>query len=205
MVVYVNIDRYGEGLKRGDAAKVESDTIAITDLYLIHYEKRGNVFINEEGKRITGTRIKNKPDATRLYLIKREQIQAYNLAFHGDSLTYRISKPNANQAKVIYTIPLSEVFLVKYPDGTSDLVNDLSPQSKQEVAVVEEKPVIIPVQEQTIYHSVKRGETLQQIADRYDVSIDDVRKWNKLKSTIKPNSRLRTGLKLEIHVIRINN
>jgi membrane-bound lytic murein transglycosylase D len=34
----------------------------------------------------------------------------------------------------------------------------------------------------TQYHTVKKGETLARIADKYDVTISDLKKWNKLKS-----------------------
>jgi membrane-bound lytic murein transglycosylase D len=41
---------------------------------------------------------------------------------------------------------------------------------------------------------LKRGETLSQLADRYDVSVEDIRRWNHLHST----SRLRRGTRLKI-------
>jgi membrane-bound lytic murein transglycosylase D len=43
----------------------------------------------------------------------------------------------------------------------------------------------------TTYHTVKKGETLAKIADKYDVSISDIKKWNKLKSdTIEIGQKL---------------
>ena len=43
-----------------------------------------------------------------------------------------------------------------------------------------------------VNHIVKRGETLESIADKYDVSADDIRKWNKLKTgTLRLRQRLR--------------
>jgi LysM repeat protein len=46
----------------------------------------------------------------------------------------------------------------------------------------------------TIYHKVKRGETLAQVARRYGVSSTELKKWNRLKS-----SRLASGRRLAIH------
>ncbi|MFI5144865.1 MAG: LysM peptidoglycan-binding domain-containing protein [Ignavibacteria bacterium] len=43
------------------------------------------------------------------------------------------------------------------------------------------------------YHVVKKGETLSNIADKYDVTIADIKKWNKLKS-----DEIMTGQKLII-------
>ncbi len=43
----------------------------------------------------------------------------------------------------------------------------------------------------TTYHTVKKGETLAKIADKYDVTISDIKKWNKLKSdTIEVGQKL---------------
>lgn len=44
-----------------------------------------------------------------------------------------------------------------------------------------------------IYHVVKRGETLSSIANRYGVSVQDLKKWNNLKGNV-----VKVGEKLEI-------
>ena len=38
----------------------------------------------------------------------------------------------------------------------------------------------------TKYHKVRRGDNLSEIANRYDVSMSDIKKWNKLKSNKAP-------------------
>ena len=50
------------------------------------------------------------------------------------------------------------------------------------------------VQGRMIYHEVKDGETLKQVAKAYNVSISDIVKWNSLSS-----STLTSGMKLKIH------
>jgi len=45
-----------------------------------------------------------------------------------------------------------------------------------------------------VQHKVKRGETLEKIARRYDVAIADLKKWNKLRT-----SRINAGAVLEIY------
>ena len=43
----------------------------------------------------------------------------------------------------------------------------------------------------TTYHTVKKGETLGKIADKYDCTIADLKKWNKLKDdTIEIGQKL---------------
>jgi membrane-bound lytic murein transglycosylase D len=61
------------------------------------------------------------------------------------------------------------------------------------------RPVTVPVsrvttktdEHQATSHLVRRGETLQSIARRYDVSLSDLREWNRLRSsTVKYGQRL---------------
>jgi LysM repeat protein len=45
--------------------------------------------------------------------------------------------------------------------------------------------------EKTTYHTVKKGETLAKIAEKYDATVSDLKKWNKLKSdTIENGQKL---------------
>lgn len=46
------------------------------------------------------------------------------------------------------------------------------------------------------YHEVKNGETLNDVAKQYNVSVSDIIKWNKLSS-----SQLEKGEKLQIYII----
>jgi membrane-bound lytic murein transglycosylase D len=51
----------------------------------------------------------------------------------------------------------------------------------------------IEVKKRQIYHTVKRGESLTLIANRYNVSVSDLKEWNNLRS-----SYLRIGQRLKI-------
>lgn len=45
--------------------------------------------------------------------------------------------------------------------------------------------------DKTTYHTVKKGETLAKIAEKYDATVSDLKKWNKLKSdTIEIGQKL---------------
>ena len=48
------------------------------------------------------------------------------------------------------------------------------------------------VKQKTIRHKVKKGETLEKIAGMYNVSIADIKKWNKLST-----SRVLSGTKIK--------
>lgn len=50
------------------------------------------------------------------------------------------------------------------------------------------------------YHSVRRGESLGLIAQKYDVSVSEIKKWNNLRS-----STIKTGNKLKIYSTKEDN
>ena len=56
-----------------------------------------------------------------------------------------------------------------------------------------------PLKAKTIRHKVKKGETLEKIAGMYNVSISDIKKWNKLST-----SRVLSGKKLKIQLTSDN-
>ncbi len=68
----------------------------------------------------------------------------------------------------------------------------------------------VPGETTTVYHIVKKGETLSEIASRYGVKVSDLVRWNGLKSsTIRVGQRLRVELSEEplesrelVHVVR---
>jgi len=59
--------------------------------------------------------------------------------------------------------------------------------------VAEIKDNTIEVKKKQIYHTVRRGESLTLIANRYNVSISDLKEWNNLRT-----SHLRIGQRLRI-------
>lgn len=70
--------------------------------------------------------------------------------------------------------------------------DSLGTESVVEEALVETKKVTKEVLK-VKYHTVKKGDNLGEIADKYNVAVKDVKKWNKLKST-----NLKAGTKLKI-------
>ncbi len=60
--------------------------------------------------------------------------------------------------------------------------------SVQDSAAVQNPP------QKVIYHKIKSGETLSSIARKYHVTVNQIKKWNRLKSDL-----IRAGDKLKIH------
>ncbi|MDD3484492.1 LysM peptidoglycan-binding domain-containing protein [Azovibrio restrictus] len=57
----------------------------------------------------------------------------------------------------------------------------------------EPPPALVQVRTQPRYHTVRRGDTLQAIARKYDVDLADLKRYNKLKG-----NAIRTGIRLTV-------
>ena len=75
------------------------------------------------------------------------------------------------------------------PEKIEEAVAEVTPE--KEIVYEETK-----VKSKVAYHTVKKGESLGLIADKYDVSINDIKNWNNLKS-----SRIDYGDKLKIYEV----
>jgi len=80
-------------------------------------------------------------------------------------------------------VPRPRIKVVKDTLGTESVVEE---------AIVETRKVTKEVTK-TKYHTVKRGDNLSDIAEKYDVAMSDVKKWNHLKS-----NNVKAGAKLKI-------
>lgn len=183
-------------------------SIDITDAYMIKFTKRGNVYITPEGKRITGENQKIDRDADVIYLVSGAEIQAYNLQISEDKITYMTAK-KAHKGRLPQQQVLApfQVFMICYHDGTRDIITDLTMPdplrdgytSVENVPAEEPAPPAEP-EKQVVFHSVKRGEPLSAIGERYNVSIEDIKEWNDLPGNLKGNAKLQVGTQLMIYV-----
>lgn len=65
----------------------------------------------------------------------------------------------------------------------------------QEIMVPANNAVIVPQEQNTITHTVTSGESLYMIGRKYDVPINDIKRWNNLRS-----NALSIGQRLTIHL-----
>ena len=108
-----------------------------TYIYMIKYEKRGNVFFTDDGKRLTGEGDGKVPaSATAIYLLEGKEILAYNVSIEDRNVTFYNSKKKGTQK---LSIPSDKVFLIKYPDGTRDLMNTFEDLKRREAEELAEK------------------------------------------------------------------
>jgi membrane-bound lytic murein transglycosylase D len=79
----------------------------------------------------------------------------------------------------------------KVPPGHTLLVPSARPSSEAELGLAQAVFTTVP-QGRTFYYRVNRGDTLARIASRYDVSVQDIRRWNGLtQSTVVAGQSLR--------------
>ena len=142
----------------------ESSSLSVDLIYMIKYASRGNAFFSETGEVTYSSKvIKPSPKDIFIYLCSGSEIRATELNITADALLYHPSgesgKKNMNKlfSKKTKTewisISKDEIFFIRYPDGTRDIINNL--QRKKEQARTEEllqcKRPFVPINKEAGY------------------------------------------------------
>lgn len=123
----------------GKGKNATTQVVENTGIYMIKYERRGNVFFTEDGDRFTSkTSISFMPSNTvALYLKKGEEILAYDFVMEARIVKF---KEDNKKKSAVRSLPKSDVFMIKYPDGTKDvLINYVSAEKTIEKEVEQDK------------------------------------------------------------------
>ncbi len=102
---------------------------------------------------------------------------------------------NWNNIPYTTSIVVGQNLVVYVPADKKDFYASLDNQTAIEKSSL--KSTVVKSEKEWIYHKVKRGESLNSIADNYDVSIDALKDWNNLSS-----SKIVAGKKLKIYTDR---
>ena len=114
-----------------------TESVDNTSVYMIKYEKRGNVFFTPDGKRITGDDDGKVPTtATVIYLLEGKEIVAYNVTLDNGEIKFNKNKKKGAEQ---FSIPSEIVFLIRYPDGTKDMMNSFEELKRREEEALAEK------------------------------------------------------------------
>lgn len=129
----------------------EQQEIPNRDLYMIKYDKRGNVFFTETGERITDTDSNGKipKGCSAIYLIEGKEIIATNVSIDVDKVTFTpIQKKSAVEAflslskkEPAVSMPKDQIFLIRHQDGTKDLITDFQTLKKREAEELERERI----------------------------------------------------------------
>lgn len=114
--------------KLQDKDNTEEQVCANSDVYLIKFADRGNMFFSEYGDFFFGDETGDiEDDAILLYLLKGEEIIAYNVSSDDQHFRYYLDKDNTD----FRTIPKRDVFVVKYPNRANEIVTPfLQPEGR---------------------------------------------------------------------------
>lgn len=110
-------------------------------IYMLKYKTRGNVFFNLNGERIfnsTAGVVKPARNAILIYLREGREIQAYNVNMNDVGLVFQES--NKKKAP-LRSVNKQDVFMIKYPDGTKDILTDFGIEPELPLDQESEVPV----------------------------------------------------------------
>lgn len=93
-----------------------------TEVYMVKYDKRGNVFYTDSGEQFSGEGDGKVPGAAAaIYLTSGKEIVAYNLMMGVDNVTYQTGKKKNSPTE---TVAKDDIFMILYQDGTRMIIND---------------------------------------------------------------------------------
>ncbi len=185
---------------------VARESIPTKDVYMVYIEKQGNVYLTQDGKRISGE--PNRIDPKKydvIYLVNGGEIGVKSITLTEDEIKYAPAKRGSLLANLlgapeidgVQTIQNQDVFMIRYKSGMVDII---TPIDKIEESV-EEEPKDEPQTPQFIvlFHAVTKGQNLKTISDQYNVTVTQIIEWNELPSKTKPTTPLTPGMQLMIY------
>lgn len=172
-----------------------TETYPLNEVYMIKGGKRGTTFI-VDGKRIIKPSSDIPKDANIIYLLEGGEIPAWNITLGANGVvSYKKEKKTFEDQHLL----ASQIFMIKYADDSKDIFNSPLAVAQKKAAEAEAKPEPEPKPElKVVFHTVKKGETLAKIAERYDVSVDDIKEWNDLGGALSDQYRPKANTQLMI-------
>ena len=102
-----------------------------TKVFMLKFKTRGNVVFNANGERIltTSEHTEIPKDAIVVYYKDGREVPAYNLTMDASVVSFKTSKRAKDRP--IFS-PKSEVFMIRYHDGTRDILTNLAVAEQQQ-------------------------------------------------------------------------
>jgi len=188
----------------------ERKEVPSSDVYMVYIEKQGNVYFDREGRRTTGETTKADPRKfDTIYLVEGGEIPAENIRISSDEVNFTVSKKHSGWSNLKNffsgeknvsaesSISKSKIFMIRYRSGMIDIITpiDLPVEPKvAETPEVEQEPEF-----KVVFHSVETGETLTSIAEKYNVTPEQIIEWNDLPARRGNKVRLKADMQLMIY------
>ena len=125
-----------------------------TKVFMLKFKTRGNVVFNANGERIltTSEHTEIPKDAIVVYYKDGREVPAYNLTMDASVGSFQTSKRAKDRP--IFS-PKSEVFMIRYPDGTRDILTNLAVAEQQQREREEEEARLKAQRETEVADSIK--------------------------------------------------
>lgn len=117
--------------RESDNKKAPEEYVENTKVFMLKFRTRGNVVFNSNGERILATSEPTQipKDAVVVYYKDGREVPAYNLTMDANVVSFKTDKKTKNRP--VFS-PKSEVFMIRYPDGTRDILTNLAVEEQQQ-------------------------------------------------------------------------
>lgn len=132
------------------------DYVDNKQVFMLKFKTRGNVVFNANGERIltTSERIQIPKNAIVVYYKDGREVPAYNLTMDANVVSF---KPNKKaKYRPIYSAK-SEVFMIRYPDGTRDILTNLAVEEQRQREREAEEARLKAQREAVVADSIKQA------------------------------------------------
>lgn len=128
-----------------------------TKVFMLKFKTRGNVVFNANGERIltTSEHTEIPKDAIVVYYKDGREVPAYNLTMDASVVSFKTSKKAKDRP--IFS-PKSEVFMIRYPDGTRDILTNLAVAERLQREREEEEARLKAQREAEVADSIKAAD-----------------------------------------------
>ena len=117
--------------RESDNKKAPEEYVENTKVFMLKFRTRGNVVFNSNGERILATSEPTQipKDAVVIYYKDGREVPAYNLTMDANVVSFKTNKKTKDRP--VFS-PKSEVFMIRYPDGTRDILTNLAVEEQQQ-------------------------------------------------------------------------
>lgn len=117
--------------RESDNKKAPEEYVENTKVFMLKFKTRGNVVFNSNGERILATSEPTQipKDAVVVYYKDRREVPAYNLTMDANVVSFKTDKKSKDRP--VFS-PKSDVFMIRYPDGTRDILTNLAVEEQRQ-------------------------------------------------------------------------
>lgn len=144
--------------RESDNKKAPEEYVENTKVFMLKFKTRGNVVFNSNGERILATSEPTQipKDAIIVYYKDGREVPAYNLTMDANIVSFKTVKKSKDRP--IFS-PKSDVFMIRYPDGTRDILTNLAVEEQQQREREAEEARLKAQREAEVADSIKAAAT----------------------------------------------